>query len=430
MKVTDVYGSIYRKNYGWWSRFKDRWAGRRLARRSRLPLPEDRPLASFPFFSGMMHAEKSWFTSFLKTLKKLNDRLARQYKSCCIAIEKNAINQDAADEDAKVGGIEKERAQSTYVELGEQLGRPLHARMGRHTYVFILAVIALVEWPINWMAVQGVVDAAPWLAAIIALILGGVLVFSAHLLGLLVKRGLVVLKPADATGHSPRQTYITTALSALCFVLIATFMSYVIYNVGEIRQAFMDSLAANSGMNEGTFFSQQVPSILSGEVHVPLRRDGLLLIDLNAALLFIGATLSFISHDSVAAYDDAKKAVEQADRKCRAQAGRLKKLRSERAELDAERRDLERELRLARKEAIGRRDVRAQFVATRLGHFREGYEAVADAAAPQELAAPDIARIADEIADNDILEALFPAQWQPAATFEPFIVSEGLDDAA
>lgn len=404
MSASNTFDRTYPSHYGSWSRKKD-WMTGWFAGWRRVPLPEEIEASSFG--QRVIGGENSSFTTYLKAHKGETDRLVRKHKETAIALDKSAVRLARAQEERKIREAAKKRAQTTFLELANTVGRPLHVGPPKALLHLLLAGLLILEIPLNELALEAVFQTAPWLSWAVAILLGGVLLTLAYVLGLLARRSLVGLYPSLSGDYAPKERYTTAISCVILACIIGASISYFLYDLGQIRQEYLDISRAGA-MSQSAFFQTGVPKILSGDVHVPLGQDGVLLIGVGAALVFIGAFASFLSHDPVGRYEQAKRDVEKAERACRKPARNVDALQQARVALIADLRDLERELPLRTHEPFERLGARAKFAAMRIAVWRDGYETKTKRPAPDAYRNPDLVAIGNAIATREFIRALFP----------------------
>ena len=209
-------------------------------------------------------------------------------------------------------------AQARALEQAERDHRSIRAAVGGRLlrrqmvgrYWALLFVLAMAEVPINRLAFELFFQEQPLFSLILAGAIGIVLMFLAHLAGLLVRR-----EPQPPRWRQIRH------LGGLALVLLVTGM--LVYALATMRQLYLQLL-----QNEGGSLQQQVEAILRGNTASAVKEvastqlgvAGYTLMALNLTLFIVGAAASFLRHDPHPDYE----AVWRGERRSRARLGQTR----------------------------------------------------------------------------------------------------------
>ncbi len=179
---------------------------------------------------------------------------------------------------------EAERAHRTV--RAEVQGRPLRRSMVR-VYLPVLGLLALMEVPVNRLAFELFFQEQPAFSLALAMAAGVVLMFFAHLVGMMVRR----------LEQPPPAMQIRRAAGVTLFLAIAGSLMYVL---ASMRQLYVHLLEAEQGS-----LQQQVEQLTQGGAASAIARAastdlgtaGVTLLVVNVALFAFGAAASFLRHD-------------------------------------------------------------------------------------------------------------------------------------
>jgi len=186
-------------------------------------------------------------------------------------------------------------------KIEEVLGRPLQID---HTdfYIPALVVLAIAEVPINRLAFELFFESMPLVSLLISAAIGGLLIFFAHTIGLLIKR-LQCKEIEINVDH----VYLTiTLLSILTMMLM--------YFLGLMREKWVDvndpgAINLESFINSATNTDKGIAeSFLIGS-------RGFTLLLLNLAIFTVGMMLAFLRHDPHPFYEKAVNLYNKAEQK-------------------------------------------------------------------------------------------------------------------
>ena len=186
-------------------------------------------------------------------------------------------------------------------KIEEVLGRPLQID---HTdfYLPALVVLAVAEVPINRLAFELFFESMPLVSLLISAAIGGLLIFFAHTIGVLIKR--LQCKEIEINRDN---VYLTITLLS---ILTMTLM----YFLGLMREKWVDvndpaALNLESFINSATNTDKGIAeSFLIG-------CRGFTLLLLNLAIFTVGMMLAFLRHDPHPFYEKAVNVFNKAQEK-------------------------------------------------------------------------------------------------------------------
>lgn len=186
-------------------------------------------------------------------------------------------------------------------KIEEVLGRPLQID---HTdfYLPALVVLAVAEVPINRLAFELFFESMPLVSLLISAAIGGLLIFFAHTIGVLIKR--LQCKEIEINRDN---VYLTITLLS---ILTMTLM----YFLGLMREKWVDvndpaALNLESFINSATNTDKGIAeSFLIGS-------RGFTLLLLNLAIFTVGMMLAFLRHDPHPFYEKAVNVFNKAQEK-------------------------------------------------------------------------------------------------------------------
>lgn len=259
-------------------------------------------------------------------------------------------------------------------------GRPLRTHLGIW-YIVAMVSLALAEVPVNRSAFELAFREEPIFSLLLAGAVGGVLIFFAHLIGILLRQWPV--KPSVAQ--------IGVRIGALALLLTLTGAG--VYFLARMRQAYFALISTES---EG--FGQRLQEALQGGTaqavamvqNAPLGVNDWAFIGFNALLFTFGVAASFMRHDPHPDYEKAIRRSQKADKKlARIVADYEKKIAFENERFEAKKRGFEAQMSdlaaaiaaLSDQEAAlmrhltSSRTLTAQVIRSRCGAFADGYNA-------------------------------------------------------
>ncbi|TPG52289.1 hypothetical protein EAH89_18800 [Roseomonas nepalensis] len=182
--------------------------------------------------------------------------------------------------------------------------RPLRIQFGWLYYV-IMGVLALAEAPINRAAFELTFREEPLYSLLLAMAVGIVLIFFAHLIGLILRRW----------PDKPRVSQIIVRVGGMAVLLSIAGLG--IYFIARMRQTFLRLTSAES---EG--FGSRLQEALQGGpgqvvaivTDAPFSVGDFAFIAINLLLFVFGIAASFLRHDPHPDYEKAVKAKTRADK--------------------------------------------------------------------------------------------------------------------
>jgi len=172
------------------------------------------------------------------------------------------------------------------------VNRPLRAHFSR-SYFAILALLSLLEVPINKLAFEFFFEESPIIAFVLALTVGGVLVALAHFLGMWLRQW-GYHRNFSETGKA------NTAGIATILLVVGT----LIYLVSALRQQYVDFLSQEQSSSMSSMLMQEgITGFLGQSVTSGLGSAGLTLLVVNVAVFMLGTMLSMLRRDSHPDYE-------------------------------------------------------------------------------------------------------------------------------
>ena len=185
-------------------------------------------------------------------------------------------------------------------------------------YIIFMIALAFAEVWVNRLAFELFFESNPLVSLFLAVAVGGMLVFFAHITGISIKRAL----PETERGNRLRVT--------LSMLLLNGLVGVFVFYLAKMRQAFV-SINSQQGLDlEGLLGDQQVEGLdgLIGDIgavdsliSTSLGEEGLFLLLVNVIVYVAGTVAAIIRHDS---HPDYEKLLKLSD-KYRAKQVSLKK---------------------------------------------------------------------------------------------------------
>ena len=185
-------------------------------------------------------------------------------------------------------------------------------------YIIFMIALAFAEVWVNRLAFELFFESNPLVSLFLAVAVGGMLVFFAHITGISIKRAL----PETERGNRLRVT--------LSMLLLNGLVGIFVFYLAKMRQAFV-SINSQQGLDlEGLLGDQQVEGLdgLIGDIgavdsliSTSLGEEGLFLLLVNVIVYVAGTVAAIIRHDS---HPDYEKLLKLSD-KYRAKQVSLKK---------------------------------------------------------------------------------------------------------
>lgn len=323
----------------------------------------------------------------------------RQHDERVAALRREAGPEAAAYRDSAARAEDAQKALRAV--RGEVDGRPLRTQFGP-LYGLMLLLLALAEVPVNRAAFELTFREEPVFSLLLAAAVGIILIFFAHVIGLILRRW----------PQRPKAGQVAARVAALAILL--GIAGAGVYAMARMRQSFIRLTAAE---NDG--FAQRLQEALRGGARqtasimadVPLGIGDWIFIAVNVLIFTFGIIASFMRHDP---HPDYERAIRDGRRTERAFAKIEKRhgaaLRAETARYEERKRGLEQqmgELRATmatltdqagaiREHCASSRQMVAQTVRKRCGSFADGFSTVPGANWGAQ-AAPDLETIAAEL---------------------------------
>ena len=169
-------------------------------------------------------------------------------------------------------------------------------------YTIFMIALAFAEVWVNRLAFELFFESAPLISLFLAVAVGGMLVFFAHITGISIKRAL----PETELGNRVRVT--------LSMLLLNGLVAVFIYYLAKMRQAFVVMNAqAEKGMNiedilgdlqtEGLEGIIGDPGAMDSLISTSLGEEGLFLLLVNVIVYVAGTVAAIIRHDSHPDYE-------------------------------------------------------------------------------------------------------------------------------
>ena len=164
----------------------------------------------------------------------------------------------------------------------------------------IMAVLAVLEIPVNRLAFEFFFEETPLLSFALAAGVGAILLLIAHFIGLLARR-----LPAE-------KSFWGTAFSSLVIAVLLAFAITMIYVVALVRQHFVDFLQQEQAFSLSELLkSGQIGKIAATLANVSLGPAGYTLLLLNLMIFSLGMLFAFFRHDPNPDYERAVRAKEK-----------------------------------------------------------------------------------------------------------------------
>ncbi len=262
-------------------------------------------------------------------------------------------------------------------------GRPLRTAFGPW-YIVLMLALALAEVPVNRAAFELTFREEPVFSLLLAGAVGTVLIFFAHLIGVILRQWP---EQPKASGVAAR---------AFALALLLGLVGSGVYFLARMRQAYMQLTAA-----ESAGFGNRLQEALRGNLppgggavlpDLPFTTGDMMFIAVNVLLFVFGVAASFLRHDPHPDYETAVVQSRRADRRlARIEAKYEGKLADENQRFETSKRGLDTQMaelgaaiasvrdhseRVAAHLANARALV-AQTVRGRCGTFAAGYNAAA-----------------------------------------------------
>lgn len=221
----------------------------------------------------------------------------------------SALRREAGSESIlfKERAAKAEEAQKALRAVrGEVNSRPLRTQFGPF-YPLMMFVLALAEVPVNRAAFELTFREEPILSLLLAAAVGVILIFFAHVIGLILRRW----------PQRPNAGQVAARLATLTVIL--GVVGAGVYVLAKMRQGFMRLTAAE---NDG--FAQRLQEALRGGAQeaasiiadVPLSIGDWTFIAINILIFMFGVVASFLRHDPHPDYEQAVREEKRTARAC------------------------------------------------------------------------------------------------------------------
>jgi len=206
---------------------------------------------------------------------------------------------------ATLSGEEAEKALRAV--RAEVNGRPLRRTLVG-AYLPIMAALALVEVPVNRLAFELFFQEQPLISLALALVVGAVLIFFAHMVGTLIRR--MEQQPARTSQQLRRGAGI------LLFAVLTGTMMYLLAGMRQLYVRLLESEqgSASLGAMVEALTRGGTASTIANVANQQLGPAGWTLLILNLVLFVFGATAAFLRHDPHPDYEAAWRAHERSRR--------------------------------------------------------------------------------------------------------------------
>ena len=180
---------------------------------------------------------------------------------------------------------EQEEKKENFRRVELRLNRPLQIHFAK-VYLLLLFVLAVLEVPINKLAVEFFFQESPLLALVLAMTIGVVLITLAHFLGLMLRQ----------LGHYRERLGIKGYIAGLSFIILTA--GSLIYLISALRQQYVDFIAQEQQQDlAAMLMSDGVGGLIGQTIQTELGVAGLTLLVLNVSVFFLGMLFSFLRHD-------------------------------------------------------------------------------------------------------------------------------------
>lgn len=186
-----------------------------------------------------------------------------------------------------------------------EVNRPLRVNFVGLWYVLSLIGLAVAEVPVNRLAFQFFFQESPLIGLVLALLVGGIFMFMAHVAGT-VARQLGYYRGVGGKAMGLATVFGIVALVGVAVVLLAA-----------IRQLFVDFLQQEQSANLSELIKGNLGSIATRAFQTELGEAGWTLLVLNVLIFVAGALLAFFRHDPHPDYESAIKKAARLDKRLR-----------------------------------------------------------------------------------------------------------------
>ena len=192
------------------------------------------------------------------------------------------------------------KARSLMIE--NELGRPLRIHF-RYLYLPIMALLALMEVPINRFAFELYFSDTPFISFVIAFGIGVVLMLLAHFGGMWVKRC------AGLTNWRERAGYITGVVLVMALILPTVTL------IAMLRQHYIQFVKSQQITFAELLENNALTDVAQQAIGTQLGPEGWMLLFINLLVVGIGTLASVLRHDAHPDFETATRQQEQLERK-------------------------------------------------------------------------------------------------------------------
>lgn len=178
---------------------------------------------------------------------------------------------------------EFEDAQDAHRTMAADVGRPLSVYFGNWIFYAVFAVLSIAEVPVNFPAIQQVFLESTIFAALLAVVLGLLLMFLAHTIGRVGRQFPHAIKNGQGT---------TFGIFLALPLVVSVWMVWLLY---KLRVAYLIELSPADT--------------------VSIEQSGLLFLLFNLAVVLAGIVVSFFHHDPNPDYQNAAARADKARKK-------------------------------------------------------------------------------------------------------------------
>jgi hypothetical protein len=204
-----------------------------------------------------------------------------------------SIGPDSAVQRALAVELREKRDLLKRIEL--EVNRPLRVNFVGVWYFLVLIGLALAEVPVNRLAFQFFFQESPAIALVLALLVGGVFMFMAHISGTVLRH----------IGHY--RGFGGKLAGALTVIGIFVLVGVAIALIAAIRQLFVDFLQQEQTANLSDLIKGNLGTIATRAFQTSLGEAGWTLLVLNVLIFVAGVLLAFFRHDPHPDYESAIK---------------------------------------------------------------------------------------------------------------------------
>ena len=216
---------------------------------------------------------------------------------------------------SSLAGEEAEKAHRAV--RAEVNGRPLRRSLVGF-YLPVMILLALIEVPVNRLAFELFFQEQPAVSLALAFLVGGVLVFFAHMVGTLVRR---MENPSTTTQQVRR------GFGLALFIGLAGVLMYLLAGMRQLYVRLLES-------EQGSSLSALVQGLTGGGTaqtiatvaNEQLGTAGWTLLVLNVVIFVFGATAAFLRHDPHPDYEAAWRQQERTRRRLSRLRGRYERV--------------------------------------------------------------------------------------------------------